>query len=56
MLKNKPIIISGMKDPKRCDYCGRLCYGYHVVEKREVDLEDNSRRPADYKKEVSEIQ
>ena len=51
--RTRLVIISGMKDVKRCDYCGRLCYGYRVMESREVDYEDNTRRPGDHKTALS---
>ena len=53
--ENRPVIISGMNTEKRCECCGRLCYGYNVTDRREVDLEDNTRRPGDYKKGLSEV-
>ena len=51
--ENRPVIMSGMNTEKRCSCCGRLCFGYNVMDKREVDYEDNSRRPGDIKKEIS---
>lgn len=47
-------ILGGCQSKDRCAFCGRLVeYNAYVVEVGDEDAENNARRPANFKKEVS---